>query len=55
MLLAVGVLLRQRHDVRREKFPDRLFAAYARLVERPLFVADAGDRADVDVSARADR
>ena len=43
------------NNVRREEFPDRLFAAYARLVERPLFVADAGDRADVDVSARADR
>ena len=43
------------NNVRREEFPDRLFAASARLVERPLFAADAGDRADVDVSERADR
>ena len=39
------------NNVRRESFPDRLLAPLARLVPRPLFVADAHERADVDIGA----
>ncbi|MEO6409785.1 MAG: LemA family protein [Burkholderiaceae bacterium] len=41
------------NNVRRESFPDRLFAPLARLVQRPLFTADEPDRADVDIEIRA--
>ena len=40
------------NNVRRESFPDRLFAPLAGLVPRPLFAIDASDRADVDIGAR---
>ena len=40
------------NNVRRESFPDRLFAPLARLQTRPLFTIDPVERNDVDVRAR---
>lgn len=40
------------NNVRMEQFPDSMLASFAGLVRRPLFEAEAADRADVDIGAR---